>query len=83
MVRTYESTAQKYKITAEEVRDKVDVACQKLKTRRGTERPRPGLDDKILCGWNGLMASSPMSRCTSILTLVGDRISQSCPGLAG
>jgi uncharacterized protein YyaL (SSP411 family) len=54
MVRSYESTGQKYKIGAEEVERKVADACRKLKERRDSTRPRPGLDDKVLCGWNGL-----------------------------
>jgi len=55
MVRSYESTGQKFKIGAEEVEQKVVDACRKLKERRDGTRPRPGLDDKVLCGWNGLM----------------------------
>ena len=55
MVRTYESTGQKYKVGPEEVERKVVEACKKLKEKRDSTRPRPGLDDKVLCGWNGLM----------------------------
>jgi uncharacterized protein YyaL (SSP411 family) len=59
MVRTRESTAQKFKLAPEEVKQKVEEACRKLKLWRDEDRPRPGLDDKILCGWNGLMVSHP------------------------
>jgi uncharacterized protein YyaL (SSP411 family) len=83
MVRAYESTGQKYRITAEEVKQKVDEACRKLKTRRDTERPRPGLDDKILCGWNGLMVSRPRSNLAVRLDPLGHGIGQSCPNFAG
>lgn len=55
MVRTYESTGAKYGLTPADVEGKVQSACAKLKERRDKDRPRPGLDDKILCGWNGLM----------------------------
>jgi len=58
MVRSFESTGQKYSIEAEEVERKVKDACRELKERRDQTRPRPGLDDKILCGWNGLMVRS-------------------------
>ncbi|WP_421830751.1 thioredoxin domain-containing protein [Larkinella sp.] len=37
-----------------ELADKLSVAHQKLMTVRN-QRVRPGLDDKILCSWNGLM----------------------------
>lgn len=57
MVRTYESTGAKFGLDPKEIEAKVKAACQRLKARRDEDRPRPGLDDKILCGWNGLMVS--------------------------
>ncbi|WRT68799.1 uncharacterized protein IL334_005779 [Kwoniella shivajii] len=49
--------ANRYDKTEEEIRQTIRMACTKLKDRRDT-RERPGLDDKILTAWNGLMLSA-------------------------
>ena len=49
--------ASMHSISAAELRDRVDAArLMLLKHREG--RVRPGLDDKILAGWNGLMLTA-------------------------
>lgn len=49
-------TAEKFGRTDREVERLLKVARAKLLEERST-RPRPGLDDKILSSWNGLMIS--------------------------
>ena len=46
--------AKQHELTVDELEDLVKSAQIKLLDRRET-RTRPGLDDKILAGWNGLM----------------------------
>lgn len=46
--------AEKHDIALPELRDIVEATNKKLLTARAL-RARPGLDDKILAGWNGLM----------------------------
>lgn len=46
--------AEKHDIALPELRDIVEATNKKLLTARA-QRVRPGLDDKILAGWNGLM----------------------------
>ena len=40
-----------------ELRSLIEDACQTLRAHRD-DRPRPGLDDKILTDWNGLMVAA-------------------------
>lgn len=49
--------AQENGLTLEQLKDKIDVAKNKLLTVR-EKRVRPGLDDKCLVAWNGLMISA-------------------------
>lgn len=60
-----EELAGKFGIPAETLRNRLDSARKKLFEAR-THRPRPGLDDKILTAWNGLMISA-LSRGSQIL----------------
>ncbi len=46
--------AQKHEITKDELQQRLQNARQKLLKAR-SQRVRPGLDDKIITGWNGLM----------------------------
>ena len=46
--------AEKYKLTEAELSELISGAKATLLHER-SNRVRPGLDDKILCGWNGLM----------------------------
>ncbi len=46
--------AERHNLTESELLQKVATANEKLMTARA-QRIRPGLDDKILAGWNGLM----------------------------
>jgi uncharacterized protein YyaL (SSP411 family) len=52
-----EELAGTFRIPAEKVRLQLEKAQKKLFEAR-THRPRPGLDDKILTAWNGLMISA-------------------------
>jgi hypothetical protein len=50
----YEDLAEKFDRSVTEVRDILQTARKKLFAKRA-QRTRPGLDDKILTSWNGLM----------------------------
>jgi uncharacterized protein YyaL (SSP411 family) len=53
-LESIEGFARKYDLDAEELETLLSEAEEKLLKERG-KRIRPGLDDKILAGWNGLM----------------------------
>ncbi|WP_200976218.1 thioredoxin domain-containing protein [Echinicola sp. 20G] len=53
---SYEEVASKFGLTTKELIEKVTFTKQRLLSLRNM-RIRPGLDDKILSGWNGLVIS--------------------------
>nr|XP_019009574.1 cold-induced thioredoxin domain-containing protein [Kwoniella pini CBS 10737]OCF48355.1 cold-induced thioredoxin domain-containing protein [Kwoniella pini CBS 10737] len=61
----YDEVARQFGRTADDVRDVVKNSIVRLKARRD-QRERPGLDDKILTSWNGLMLST-LSQAASTL----------------
>ncbi|OXB33714.1 cold-induced thioredoxin domain-containing protein [Cryptococcus neoformans] len=52
--KTYEEVALEFGKREDQAKDIIIEACEKLRLKR-EERERPGLDDKILTAWNGLM----------------------------
>lgn len=52
-----EALAEKHRTTAGAMRERVDGLRERMRVYR-ERRPRPGLDDKILTSWNGLMLSA-------------------------
>jgi len=52
-----EAFAEKHQLSEEEVKDKIEHWKQKLLLERD-KRIRPGLDDKTLTSWNGLMVTA-------------------------
>lgn len=52
-----EVVADRLKLSADELRAKI-IACKDKLYAHRTQRVHPGLDDKILTGWNGLMLAS-------------------------
>ncbi|WVR09254.1 hypothetical protein IAU60_006319 [Kwoniella sp. DSM 27419] len=62
---TYAEVASKFSKTEEQVVAIIRDGCAALKSKRD-QRERPGLDDKILASWNGLMLSA-VARAASIL----------------
>ncbi|WWC91430.1 uncharacterized protein L201_006376 [Kwoniella dendrophila CBS 6074] len=63
--KTYAEISIQFNQTEEEVKEIVKSGSAKLKERRD-KRERPGLDDKILTSWNGLMLSA-LSQAASTL----------------
>jgi len=55
--RGVESLAGEYDLPAEDVEEKLDAAREALFEVR-EDRPRPGRDEKVLAGWNGLAISA-------------------------
>ncbi len=51
------SLGEEYNLTVEEVNAKLETARERLFAAR-EERPRPGRDEKVLAGWNGLAISA-------------------------
>ncbi|HET7093240.1 MAG TPA: DUF255 domain-containing protein, partial [Thermomicrobiales bacterium] len=54
LARPADDVAAEFELTPERVDEVVAAARPRLLAARN-ERPRPGLDDKIIVGWNGLM----------------------------
>lgn len=52
--KSLEEIAEEFKISEEEVKNKIETSLRKLKNKRN-DRHKPGLDDKILTSWNALM----------------------------
>lgn len=55
--RSFRELADSWNIIEAELQRRLDPVRQKLLVAR-SRRPAPALDDKILCGWNGLMISA-------------------------
>src|SRR5690606_16637148 len=53
---SYEDICHQFHLETNTFKSRLDNIKSKLQLRR-KERIRPGLDDKIICGWNGLMIS--------------------------
>lgn len=49
-----ENLSEKYKLSPDEIEHKLDICSKKLNEIRN-KRTYPHVDDKIICGWNGLM----------------------------
>ena len=57
IAQSVETLAEQFSLSEDEVSEKLEHAKTTLFNARQT-RVRPGLDDKILCSWNGLMVSA-------------------------
>ena len=55
--RSIETMAKLEQLSTEEIASVIEQGCQKLLAVR-EKRVRPGLDDKVLAGWNGLMITA-------------------------
>ena len=64
--RSIEQVAETTGTPPDEVLEALARARRALFEKRG-ERPRPHLDDKVLCGWNGLMIAA-FARAARVLT---------------
>ncbi|RMZ67268.1 DUF255 domain [Pyrenophora seminiperda CCB06] len=62
----YPELAQQFGLSEDEVKKILDEGRQKLLNHRNKERPRPGLDDKIVVSWNGL-AIGALARTSAAL----------------
>ncbi|RPB26334.1 hypothetical protein L211DRAFT_821396 [Terfezia boudieri ATCC MYA-4762] len=53
-----EQLASQFGMSEQQIKNIITTARQKLLSHRIRERPRPGLDDKIIVAWNGLAIAS-------------------------
>ncbi|KAK4687960.1 uncharacterized protein P7C73_g2148, partial [Tremellales sp. Uapishka_1] len=56
--RSFTETGVRFAKSAEDVQRVVREGCEILKQHRDSSRERPGLDDKVLVSWNGLMLTA-------------------------
>jgi len=62
---TYDAFAVDHNIKVEELKNRLNSSAEKLLARR-SQRIWPGLDDKILLGWNALMTSAYTAAFTAL-----------------
>lgn len=66
VVSSSEALANEHGLSKEDIMQILKAGRKKLQEHRDLERPRPGLDDKIVAGWNGL-AIGALARASSVL----------------
>lgn len=75
---TPEVLAKKHGLQKDEVVTILKEGQKKLRDHRERERPKPGLDDKIVVAWNGL-AIGALSRASSVLeSIPGAELAREC-----
>lgn len=81
IVSSPEALAKEFNLPKEEVVKILKDVRVKLGAHRDAQRPRPGLDDKIVVGWNGL-AIGALARTSSALAGVDDKKADECRNAA-
>ncbi|KAL7421404.1 hypothetical protein Q5752_004289 [Cryptotrichosporon argae] len=71
--KSYADVAAKHATSEDRVAELVQAGLAKLKERRDAARERPGLDDKILTAWNGLMLTALAKASVSLPETYGLR----------
>lgn len=72
-----EALAKEYNMPKEDILRILKDSRAKLLEHRDKERPRPGLDDKIVVAWNG-MAIGALARSASVLSSIDEQQAQIC-----